>query len=63
MLEKPVYPIATSIIGRDNVMGAENQQERLRPHKVGMLSLCTDAVGTRRTTRDRNDPQADSTAS
>jgi hypothetical protein len=63
MLEKPVYPIATSIIGRDNVMGAENQQERLRPHQVGLLSLCADAVGTHRTTQDRNDPRATSTAS
>lgn len=63
MLEKPVYPTATSIRGRDNVVGAENQQERPRPHKVGLLSLCADAVGTRRTTQDRNDPRADTTAS
>ena len=34
MLENPVYPTATSINGRDNVVGAENQQERLWPTPV-----------------------------
>lgn len=34
MLENPVYPTATAIRGRDNVVGAENQQERLWPMPV-----------------------------